>query len=67
MKNIDHQNSNVSFLSILSITIPLIFVELSNYIMMSINRIVLATVSADMMNAVSIAGNFISIFTVFFV
>lgn len=67
MKNIDHQNSNISFLSILSITIPLIFVELSNYIMMSINRIVLATVSADMMNAVSIAGNFISIFTVFFV
>ena len=57
---------DTSYKSILKITLPLFLVSISNYLMMSIDRIILSIISADMMNAVSISGNFISIFTYFF-
>ena len=65
------QNSTASFdnsyYSIFKVTFPLVLVYLSTYLMMSIDRIILSTISADMMNAVSITGTFISAFTYFFV
>lgn len=62
----DNGNFNTSYKAIFKITIPLILVSLSSYLMLSIDRIVLSTVNADMMNAVSMASTFINIFTIFF-
>ncbi len=66
MKHNDNGHLNTSYKSIIKITLPLILVSLSSYLMLSIDRIVLSTVNADMMNAVSMSSTFINIFTIFF-
>ncbi|MDR2402107.1 MAG: hypothetical protein LBD32_01405 [Cytophagales bacterium] len=67
MKQSDVCNPNTSYNYILKVTLPLILVSLSNYLMISIDRIILSTISADMMNAITISGNFIAIFNCFFI
>lgn len=66
MRQNNNDSFNTSYKSIFKITIPLILVSLSSYLMLSIDRIVLSTVNADMMNAVSMSSTFINIFTIFF-
>lgn len=62
----EQSENYTSYKSILKVTLPLILVSLSSYLMMSINRIVLASISADMMNAVIMSVTFINIFNNFF-
>lgn len=55
-----------SYRSILKITLPLVVVHLSSYLMMSIDRIILSTVDINMMNSVAMSMSIINIFIHFF-
>jgi MATE family multidrug resistance protein len=57
------QNRDYNLRAVLKFTLPLVLMTLSNNLMFSVDRMVLARYSIDSMNAASLAGNFVSIAT----
>jgi MATE family multidrug resistance protein len=61
--NTDHRIIDCSLKSILSVTLPIMISMASIFLMLLIDRAMLATYSMDSMNAAAMSGNFVCIFS----
>ncbi|MDR1362065.1 MAG: MATE family efflux transporter [Holosporaceae bacterium] len=63
---VEHKALDCSWKSVWGVTIPLMFSMLSHFLMLLIDRSMLAAYSMDSMNAATMSGNFVCIFVFMF-
>ncbi|MDR1333749.1 MAG: polysaccharide biosynthesis C-terminal domain-containing protein, partial [Holosporaceae bacterium] len=61
-ETVDHKTIDCSLKSILGVTLPIMISMASTFLMLLIDRVMLAAYSMDAMNAATMSGNFVCIF-----